>query len=126
MNNLQSITASLELSKELAAHGYPQGTTIFSYLKSSKDEWVIGRWDGSLAIAAPTAQELLDHIPFELNFGEHNMDLKVHPLIGHARHYFVVVMQSRCASDMFIKVEDGNLCNALAKLYIKLKQQDLL
>lgn len=130
---------SLELSKELKANGYPQeGEYGWSDLGVGVDEWkkndtfslvkmdyhnfcIKSLSDGKLAsqeetkFVAPLASELMERLP-EL--------VKVEKLMPLG--FICKTPLAKDGDGEFMKFNDTNLCNALAKMWLYLKKNGLL
>lgn len=137
MNNLQSITVNLKLSIELAVNGYPQENSLFYWIPKylgnitgsgdDKVDYVLQSDDDGIAMwggkkqrkyAAPTAQELLNHIKKHTDiiwYDEEQEECVVETGIFEA-HLLKSIEHPRGSS----------LAEALAKLYVKLKQQEVI
>lgn len=135
MTSSASITVSLEVAKELKKAGWDQDKSIF-YWDGSVPPWEVcldvdRSWsysateeDDGKCIAAPTAEEILRRLPRSIYdeggeyvricfpSGSHNEGIQYKHLGGLAL----------CAA----LEDDDTLANAAAKMWIYLKQHDLL
>lgn len=130
---------SLELAKQLKEAGYPQNYSEFYWLTRFQEKESILQNKSAIAmgiyydqsISAPTADEILEQLPFRLDHSrEHYL------IIGkqYMGHYAIGYCYKKRSSHMNIMINqkgniifvDPELPNVLAKMWLHLKENNLL
>jgi len=141
-------TVSLELAKQLKEKGYPQDITFSgSYFyqgtinEIEKEEGyvllshreLLG-FKGAIKILAPTADEILERLPARItNPSTRNMDRLTFFIRGHAgddskqdvRDGFTLEYWTNYNQPL-VRIRDDTLADAAAKMWLYLKENDLL
>lgn len=138
-------TTSLELSKQLKENGFPQQTQ-FKYLKPTREfidsdedtdwkillekgfykgeQYMIGSANCTRIYAAPTAEEILDELPYKI---EYDGDLLIWDIVRMEapKDYWKVSYMRNDVSQIILFVEE-TLVEAAGKMWLYLKQNNLL
>lgn len=151
---MKNITTSLEVSKQLKANGYPQESLFYWTVdhQVSEGDIAYGNYDhwyliycengvnkeliekGDL-ISAPTASELMEMLPSEIETKDNIYFLKINKF--EKDYYGVMYANLKMMKKYLPKVKlthdktlhsetDKNFCNCLAKIYLYLKYNNLL
>lgn len=127
-------TVSLELSKELKKAGYPQkGERNWRYNENPNDAMLVefpfesSRFE---FCAAPTADEILDILPFDI-IGDEGMrfDLNIYRELNFGRWvvcYWWDEDSRRKSGEKIENIEANTLADAAALMWLYLKEKELL
>lgn len=130
------ITTSLELSKRLKEAGYPQGKTDFYYVMQRGD-WDLYTdyncdqcWSRSsfrTKVDAPTAEEILEKLPNELESSGDYFFLNCHKDGQWLVSYYSMLQNYTCyINGRRVEVNNESLVDACALMYLHLKEHNLL
>ena len=141
MKELNEITTDLEISKQLKESGYPQDSLFYKHsaydgnglektstrdilLQHELKEEIWNYW-----ISAPTAEELLNELPKYINNYEWELTISVNNQNEFIVYYSKINDngdEEKMYCSGYAITMDKDLKNALAKMWIYLKENNLL
>lgn len=123
---MKNHVVSLEIAKQLKEAGWDKKTT-FCWLEID-DEWILDLYANdkyndvyTSIIPAPLATEILEELPDKITLNTRTHWLWIGKMKGYEMSY-----TTHDDGDMPIAVDDESLPDALAKMWLYLKQNNLL